>query len=166
MRGSTAPSGRSTRARGVLRLLSLAPPRSLPTRLRATVSRCEETRLSSRVCVHELSRRPPRQCRLPHRRLQQDVKLDFKDVLIRPARSTLKSRSQARHSRDINPLMPQRAGGPPARIQLQVWQDKAQVYADHRCQHGSVAMGEPGEGWLLRTLQGPSKWLASSRSTA
>ena len=32
-------------------------------------------------------------------RIDQDVKLDYKDVLIRPKRSTLKSRSQVRLDR-------------------------------------------------------------------
>ncbi len=32
-------------------------------------------------------------------RIEQDIKLDYKDVLIRPKRSTLKSRSQVRLER-------------------------------------------------------------------
>merc|ERR1719506_2690444 len=35
-------------------------------------------------------------------RIEQDVKLDFKDVLIRPARSTLKSRSQVDLQREFS----------------------------------------------------------------
>ena len=37
----------------------------------------------------------------PIMRIDNDIKLDFKDVLIRPKRSTLKSRSQVDLSRDI-----------------------------------------------------------------
>lgn len=33
-------------------------------------------------------------------RIEQDIKLDFKDVLIRPKRSTLTSRSEVDISRD------------------------------------------------------------------
>lgn len=31
-------------------------------------------------------------------RIENDIKLDFKDVLLRPKRSTLKSRSEVKHS--------------------------------------------------------------------
>ena len=35
-------------------------------------------------------------------RLEEDIKLDYKDVLIRPKRSTLKSRSQVRLERKFS----------------------------------------------------------------
>ena len=35
-------------------------------------------------------------------RIEEDVKLDYKDVLIRPKRSTLKSRSQVSLGRKTN----------------------------------------------------------------
>ena len=42
-------------------------------------------------------------------RIEQDIKLDFKDVLIRPKRSTLTSRSEVDISRDYTFLHSQRA---------------------------------------------------------
>ena len=47
-------------------------------------------------------------------RIEEDTKLDFKDVLIRPKRSTLQSRSQACTTHAIRTMraVPKRAGHP------------------------------------------------------
>lgn len=40
-------------------------------------------------------------------RIENDIKLDFKDVLLRPKRSTLKSRSEVGHPAvDLHPVWP------------------------------------------------------------
>ena len=80
-------------------------------------------------------------------RLDSDIKLDFKDVLVRPKRSTLKSRSEVgeRGSRLASTLFLPRfgsslcclsVGGPPQRVYIQKLQDDVQ-WCPHYClQHG------------------------------
>ena len=74
---------------------------------------------------------------------QEDTKLDFKDVLIRPARSNLRSRSQVRMLSELVPSVPLitvHTGQPYPHLQIQVWHFRVDWSANHRCQHGASSV--------------------------
>ena len=54
-------------------------------------------------------------------RIETDIKLGFKDVMIRPKRSTLKSRSEVSVSRNFNFLHIAHTLGMGCRLLLQIW---------------------------------------------
>jgi hypothetical protein len=86
-------------------------------------------------------------------RIENDVKLDFKDVLIRPKRSTLKSREEVRmtglvFSKIIFPSL----GGPASALYFSPFQDRIQWHPNHRCQYGLGRNLGNGEGSQLSTL--------------
>ena len=71
---------------------------------------------------------------------QEDTKLDFKDVLIRPARSNLRSRSQVGMLTELVPSVPLitvHTGRTCPHLQIQVWYFRVDWSANHRCQHGA-----------------------------
>jgi len=71
-------------------------------------------------------------------RLDQDVKLDFKDVLFRPKRSTLKSRSEVYTSElERSPLYELLfLGGFAQRVLVQELKRKVQRYPDDCVKYG------------------------------
>ena len=73
-------------------------------------------------------------------RLDQDIKLDFKDVLFRPKRSTLKSRSEVCAGEQVkSPLYCMSrfpAGGFAQRILVQEFKRKVQRYPGDCVKHG------------------------------
>ena len=74
---------------------------------------------------------------------QEDTKLDFKDVLIRPARSNLRSRSQVGMLTELVPSVPLitvHTGRTCPHLQIQVWYLRVDWSANHRCQHGASSV--------------------------
>ena len=77
-------------------------------------------------------------------RVDSDVKLDFKDVLVRPKRSTLKSRSEVSEDSKVCLLSLQHdpathvhsAGRPPPTVQVPPLEARLQWHSHHCLQYG------------------------------